>query len=162
MSLFFLIFLSSSIQSQAFRQHLAECRLSLRINADAHAVKDDTTPLNVKLAGNLVGAMFSIKPLFKMASNKARSMMIDRASLIGVDWLGEVKELQSHLDVLSKVYDGLEEKSVTYPAYYLKPFHAYDEGNLSWKVGLYSIDFSRILGSALSVIIIFGCPQFRP
>jgi hypothetical protein len=26
----------------------------------------------------------------------------------------------------------LEQKDIVYPDYYLKPFHAYDEGNLSW------------------------------
>ena len=29
----------------------------------------------------------------------------------------------------------LERKDIVYPDYYLKPFHAYDEGNLSWCVG---------------------------
>ena len=28
----------------------------------------------------------------------------------------------------------LERKDIVYPDYYLKPFHAYDDGNLSWCV----------------------------
>jgi len=66
-----------------------------------------------------------------MAKQQARQMMIDRAGLIGVPWLDIVKELRSQ-DLepdLAKV----KNPDLAYPAYYLRPFHAYDDGNLSWE-----------------------------
>ena len=32
-----------------------------------------------------------------------------------------------------RVKEEIEDKGVTYPPYYLQPFHAYSEGNLSWQ-----------------------------
>ena len=31
-----------------------------------------------------------------------------------------------------EIREGLENKDIVYPDYYLKPFHAYDQGNLDW------------------------------
>lgn len=40
------------------------------------------------------------------------------------------------MDELQKDYDRLSDKQLVYPSYYLKPFHAYDEGNLSWQAAM--------------------------
>lgn len=98
------------------------------------AAKDITTPLDVKIAGALINSIFSIKPLWKYASSKARASMVERGSRIGVDWAQNVGELERDIDQLSTIFESVKSSKVSYPDYYLKPFHAYDEGNLSWQV----------------------------
>lgn len=104
---------------------------SLRVYQDSAQAK--ATPLKVKIAGGLINALFSVKPLFKMASNKARSSMVERGAKIGVDWVQNVNQLEKDIDALTTNFEDVNRK-VIYPDYYLKPFHAYDEGNLSWQV----------------------------
>ena len=57
-------------------------------------------------------------------------MMIERAESMGVNWLQIAADLQKQdLDAeLAKV----QNPNLKYPDYYLKPFHAYTEGNLGW------------------------------
>ena len=98
------------------------------------AAKDVTTPLDVKIAGALINTIFSIKPLWKFASSKARASMVERGSRIGVDWAQNVNELERDIEQLSNIFESVKSTKVIYPDYYLKPFHAYDEGNLSWQV----------------------------
>ena len=98
------------------------------------AAKDFSTPVDVKLAGGLVNLLFSIKPLWKYASSKARASMVERGARIGVDWIENVGQFEKEIDKLSAMYESLRISELVYPDYYLKPFHAYDEGNLSWQV----------------------------
>ena len=45
----------------------------------------------------------------------------------------------SHFSLLAQleaIKDELERKDLKYPDYYLKPFHSYDQGNLSWSVSV--------------------------
>ena len=102
--------------------------------AQLEASRDVSTPLQVKLAGGLINALFSVKPLFKFASGKARESMVQRGAQIGVDWVENVNILEKDIDQLTKLFDAVKNEKVEYPEYYLKPFHAYDEGNLSWQV----------------------------
>lgn len=53
--------------------------------------------------------------------------------------------LQNNFEQLSTTYDKLLSKKLDYPSYYLKPFHAYDEGNLSWQAAM------EVESAALSV-----------
>jgi hypothetical protein len=107
---------------------------SLSLKALQDAAKDLSTPLEVKIAGGLINALFSVKPLWKYASGKARASMVERGARIGVDWVESVRQLEGDMDKLTAIYDAVNNKKVDYPEYYLKPFHAYDEGNLSWQV----------------------------
>ena len=87
----------------------------------------NTTP---RLASRLVNGFLSIKPLAHLAKQQARKMIVKRAEQIGVPWTKQVNELRS-LDwdsFLSQV----QNPQLTYPDYYLRPFHAYDKGNLQW------------------------------
>eukprot|EP00599_Poterioochromonas_sp_BG-1_P011253 CAMPEP_0173155610 /NCGR_PEP_ID=MMETSP1105-20130129/14208_1 /TAXON_ID=2985 /ORGANISM="Ochromonas sp., Strain BG-1" /LENGTH=324 /DNA_ID=CAMNT_0014072069 /DNA_START=149 /DNA_END=1123 /DNA_ORIENTATION=- len=84
------------------------------------------------MAEVLLGTAFKIRPLFVLARDKARSSMIERASEIGVDWIATRQKYEKNQETLQKIYDQLLNQKMTYPDYYLKPFHAYDEGNLSW------------------------------
>lgn len=86
------------------------------------------------LASRLVNRVLAIKPLFALAKYQARQMMIKRGEKIGVPWTKQVEELRSHdwETELARV----KNPNITYPDYYTKPFHAYDEGNLGWQPAL--------------------------
>ena len=61
----------------------------------------------------------------------ARRTLINTAEKNGVAWrdiaagLAKDKSLQKH-------FDAIVDDTIEYPGYYLKPFHAYAEGNLCW------------------------------
>jgi ubiquinone/menaquinone biosynthesis C-methylase UbiE len=82
----------------------------------------------------LVNGLLSIKPLASLAKHQARSMMIKRAEEIGVPWRQRVQELRTH-DWDSELVQ-VQNSQLTYPEYYLRSFHAYETGNLSWDAAL--------------------------
>jgi ubiquinone/menaquinone biosynthesis C-methylase UbiE len=89
------------------------------------AVKD--TP---GLASQLVNGVLAIKPLYALAKHQARQMMIKRAEKIGVPWRQTVQELRDRnweTDLAQ-----VQNPQITYPDYYLRPFHAYEKGDLCW------------------------------
>ena len=91
------------------------------------------------LASQLVNGILAIKPLANIAKRQARSMMIKRAEAIGVDWRREVQNLRSRggeLDLdpaWERELEQIQDPNLTYPDYYLKSFHTYEQGNLSWE-----------------------------
>ena len=58
--------------------------------------------------------------------------MVQQGSKIGVDWESNVATLEKKQEMLLKYFDDVESKAVEYPEYYLRAFHAYDDGNLWW------------------------------
>ncbi|MEH2279154.1 MAG: class I SAM-dependent methyltransferase [Nostoc sp.] len=88
----------------------------------------DTTP---GFASRLVNGVLAIKPLANLAKHQARQMMIKRAERIGVPWTQEVETLQAR-DWKADLAQ-VENPQLSYPEYYLRPFHAYEGGDLSWK-----------------------------
>lgn len=91
----------------------------------------NTTP---GFTSRLVNALLAIKPLANFAKQKARKMMIERAEKIGVPWTQRVQELRL-LDWDAQLAQ-VQNPQLTYPDYYLRSFHAYDSGNLSWDAAL--------------------------
>ena len=95
-----------------------------------------TTTVNTAptLTSQLVNGLLAIKPLANLAKHQARSMMIKRAEKIGVPWRQRVQELQT------RDWDGefmqVKDPQLSYPEYYLRSFHAYEHGNLSWEAAL--------------------------
>ena len=91
-----------------------------------------TSPkIQIGLASRLVNGILAIAPLANFAKNRARNMMIKRAESIGVPWRENVKKLSDrdwNADLTA-----VQNLDLKYPKYYLTSFHAYDEGNLSWK-----------------------------
>lgn len=87
-----------------------------------------------RLASRLVNGLLAIKPLAKLAKHRARQMMIQRAESMGVYWRQEVEALRSRdwTDDLAQV----QRSDLTYPEYYVRSFHAYEEGNLGWEPAL--------------------------
>ena len=84
-----------------------------------------------RLTSRIVSGILSIPPVFNLARQRARSMMIKRADSIGVPWLKIVAELQSR--DWSHEFDQVNQPDLQYPDYYLRPFHAYEAGNLGWE-----------------------------
>ncbi len=95
-----------------------------------------TTVVNTSpsLASRFVNGLLSIKPLANIAKQRARNMMIQRAEKIGVPWRQRVQELRTH-DWDSELAQ-IQNPQLTYPEYYLRQFHAYEQGNLSWDAAL--------------------------
>ncbi len=87
-----------------------------------------TTP---RLASRVVNRILAIKPLFNLAKYQARQMMIKRAASIGVQWVQEAERLRSR--DWTAGFNQVNNPNLVYPDYYLRPFHAYNEGNLGWQ-----------------------------
>ncbi|MFM7364364.1 MAG: class I SAM-dependent methyltransferase [Cuspidothrix sp.] len=83
------------------------------------------------LASRLVNSILAIKPLANFAKHQARDMMIKRARRIGVPWTEEVEQLEKR--DWSNDWAKVENPLINYPEYYLRPFHAYEKGDLSWQ-----------------------------
>lgn len=83
------------------------------------------TPLS-----RLVGALISFKPLYSFLKLGARQVLISTAEKSNIPWREMTREILE-----SEVYkemESIQNPSILYPDYYLNPFHAYDDGNLSW------------------------------
>ncbi|OAY33947.1 hypothetical protein MANES_13G137800v8 [Manihot esculenta] len=83
------------------------------------------TPLS-----RLVGALISFKPLSALLKLGARQVLISTAEKNNIPWREMRREILES-DVY-KEFERIQNPSIIYPDYYLSPFHAYDEGNLSW------------------------------
>ena len=86
------------------------------------------------LTSRLVNGVLSIPPIYNFAKSRARNMMIKRAESIGVPWRDRVATLKQH-DWESELAT-VKNPNLDYPKYYLRSFHAYDQGNLSWDAAL--------------------------
>lgn len=97
------------------------------------------TPPVPRLATHLVNGLLAIKPLFNIAKYQARQMMVKRSATLGIDWHQTVADLASRGENTDfspeweKERAAIANPTLEYPSYYLKPFHAYTEGNLSWQ-----------------------------
>jgi SAM-dependent methyltransferase len=85
----------------------------------------------INLTSRLVQGILSIKPLADFAKSRARQMMIERAEAIGVPWRENVQQLSDRN--WSEDFTQIQNPDLKYPDYYTTSFHAYPEGNLSWK-----------------------------
>ncbi len=86
------------------------------------------------LAVRLVNQLLSVKPLANLARQQARKMMIQRAESVGVHWTKQVEILRQR--AWNPELALVENAHLEYPEYYLKPFHAYTQGNLCWEAAL--------------------------
>mgnify|MGYP005690524715 FL=1 len=79
-----------------------------------------------------VDAAISNKFLYEVIMKPmARKTLIDTAEKNGIKWREVAEELQKDERLQAK-FNEIEVSSMEYPEYYLKPFHAYTEGNLCW------------------------------
>ena len=86
------------------------------------------------VVSDLVNALISIKPLFAVMKVQARKTLIGTAEKNGIPWKGRAAALmQQDFPTLQRYYDEVESKdALSYPDYYTKEFHAYDDGNMNW------------------------------
>jgi ubiquinone/menaquinone biosynthesis C-methylase UbiE len=98
----------------------------------------NTLPSAPNFLSQVVNGILAIKPIANFAKKQARELIIKRAEAIGVPWRKEVAALQSRGENISfsPQWDAdlqtVINPNLTYPEYYLQPFHAYEKGNLSW------------------------------
>nr|ACG40800.1 CMV 1a interacting protein 1 [Zea mays] len=78
----------------------------------------------------LVGALIAFKPLYSVLKLASREVIIRTAEKSNIPWREMTKEVLES-DVY-EVFERIQDPNLVYPDYYLNPFHAYDEGNLSW------------------------------
>ncbi|BAU64206.1 Methyltransferase type 11 [Stanieria sp. NIES-3757] len=90
-----------------------------------------STTNQLGLASRLVNGILAIKPLANFAKYRARKMMIDRAEALGVPWRENVRQL-SRRNWDAEIA-AITNPQLQYPDYYLRSFHAYEQGNLSWE-----------------------------
>ncbi|WP_088240117.1 class I SAM-dependent methyltransferase [Calothrix rhizosoleniae] len=86
------------------------------------------------LASQMINGISAIKPLANFAKHQARQMIIKRAEKIGVPWTQEVEKLKQR-DWESD-FAQVHNPQISYPEYYLQPFHAYEKGDLCWEAAL--------------------------
>jgi ubiquinone/menaquinone biosynthesis C-methylase UbiE len=80
----------------------------------------------------VVDAAISNELLYeKIMKPMARRTLINTAEKNGIAWRDEAARLEANKDVYD-AYESIKREEVEYPEYYLKPFHAYAEGNLCW------------------------------
>jgi len=95
--------------------------------------------LSSRVATQLVNGLLAIRPLANLAKHRAREMMIQRAESIGVYWRDEVAKLRARNTSTEFAADWEQElaavtnANLQYPDYYVRSFHAYEEGNLGWE-----------------------------
>ena len=82
-------------------------------------------------ASQLVSFLLSVRPLASWAKHQARETIIRRAEKIGVPWRQAVTALQQ--EDWDAALQRVADPAIAYPDYYLRAFHAYDEGNLCWQ-----------------------------
>lgn len=63
---------------------------------------------------------------------KARNWFINRAEKSGVEWTAITGNYTKEMELLTNIYHQKNNLSIIYPAYYTRPFHGYDTGNLNW------------------------------
>lgn len=62
----------------------------------------------------------------------ARGWFIQRAEKKGINWNAITNTYKEDLGILNRLLDQKINRTVTYPSYYTRPFHGYDNGNLNW------------------------------
>ncbi len=85
----------------------------------------------LRFSSRLVNGILAIKPLANLAKHQARQMMIKRAESIGVQWREEAAALR--VRDWTAEFKHVNNPSLIYPDYYVRSFHAYEEGNLGWE-----------------------------
>lgn len=79
----------------------------------------------------VVNLAINTPPLYALMKVAAKQAMRGTVESRGGSWAQHVESLRNDAEVYA-VREELEDKSLAYPDYYLKPFHAYDRGNLDW------------------------------
>jgi ubiquinone/menaquinone biosynthesis C-methylase UbiE len=79
----------------------------------------------------MVNSAINFPPLFAVMKLGARAAIKGTAEKRGIPWADNVATLER--SEVFHIREEIENKSLSYPDYYIQPFHGYDEGNLNWK-----------------------------
>lgn len=95
-----------------------------------------TDKLKPDWAGNdilsrFVNVLIQTKPIYAVMKQQARQVIVKTAEKNGIPWRKNYSELAASQAEQRLVQ--ISNPSISYPDYYLVPFHAYDEGNLCWQ-----------------------------
>jgi ubiquinone/menaquinone biosynthesis C-methylase UbiE len=95
----------------------------------------DSTKLKPDWAGEdllsrVVNLLIRTQPIYALMKQQARKVLIKTAEKNGVPWRHTYKTLSE--SNLAPQLPQVANDDITYPAYYNRPFHAYDQGNLCW------------------------------
>ena len=82
------------------------------------------------LLSQFVNLLIQTKPIYQVMKRQARQVMIKTAEKKGVPWRETYRELEA--SGAKELLEEITNPGVEYPEYYLKPFHAYEKGNLCW------------------------------
>ncbi|MEM8502066.1 MAG: class I SAM-dependent methyltransferase [Cyanobacteria bacterium P01_D01_bin.1] len=82
------------------------------------------------LLSRFVNKLIQTKPIYSVMKTQARKVLIKTAEKNGIPWQ-ETRSAFEASDIEYTLTD-VANPNITYPDYYQKPFHAYDEGNLCW------------------------------
>lgn len=83
------------------------------------------------LTVRVANGVLAVPPLARFLKGRARDRIIRRAEAMGIPWRDTVAALRAR--DWSEAIARVENPDLTYPDYYLRPFHAYESGNLSWE-----------------------------
>jgi ubiquinone/menaquinone biosynthesis C-methylase UbiE len=79
----------------------------------------------------IINVLINTKPIYQIMKFQARNVLIKTAEKKGVSWRKNYQELEK--SAAKSLFNEIKNPNLTYPDYYQVPFHAYPEGNLSWK-----------------------------
>lgn len=134
---FFLALLFFVIGARGFVPHPSS-RATPRSSTQSSSGGDSDLLTKPKWAGggdplsSFVNALIGFKPLFGLMKIAARKTLISTAEENGIPWSERAAELTSLQSQLESYKAGCESPTLTYPTYFLQPFHAYSEGNTNW------------------------------
>lgn len=83
------------------------------------------------LLARLVNLLIQIKPIYSVMQDQARRVLINTAEKNGIPWRQNYEEWME--SGVKEQLDAVTNPEISYPNYYLVPFHAYDQGNLCWQ-----------------------------
>ncbi|MDJ0636049.1 MAG: class I SAM-dependent methyltransferase [Xenococcaceae cyanobacterium MO_188.B29] len=78
-----------------------------------------------------VNLLIQTKPIYRLMKQQARQVLIKTAEKNGIPWRKNYQELEK--STIKTLLPAITNPNLVYPDYYQLPFHAYEQGNLSWK-----------------------------
>eukprot|EP00953_Heterococcus_sp_UTEX-ZZ885_P016396 9220-Heterococcus_DN1.PRE.1 len=123
-------FLQASPSKASYRnQRMQQAAVSAPSTSSATATESLAAKFGDAFATAVVGS-----PLYPFLMESARKTMKDAAERVGVQWDARVAELSAAKDWTAALEEVISSSQpVQVPDYYLKKFHAYEEGNLSFE-----------------------------
>ena len=83
------------------------------------------------LLSRFVNLLIQNKLIYQVMKHQARQVLIKTAEKNGIPWRKNCQDLAE--SGAKNICPEITDESIAYPDYYLVPFHAYNEGNLSWQ-----------------------------